>query len=88
MFQSFGQYENARKYQEKALAIGIEIGGDDGEATSYANLGALFVLLGQYDKAKVCLDGSLRIKKGTGDRNTEAIVYGNLTGLFLSISKG
>ena len=52
MFRSLGQYEKAREYQEKALAVKIGIGDRDGEATSYANLGTLFQSLGQYDKVR------------------------------------
>ena len=52
LFRSLGQYDKAREYQEKALAIRIEIGDRDGEATSYGNLGTLFQSLGQYDKAR------------------------------------
>ena len=42
LFRSLGHYDKAREYQEKALAIRIEIGGRDGEATSYGNLGTLW----------------------------------------------
>ena len=52
MFQSLGHYDKAQEYQEKALAIKIEIGDRDGEATSYGNLGILFQSLGHYDKAR------------------------------------
>ena len=34
MFQSLGQYNKAREYQEKALAITIEIGDKYGEAAT------------------------------------------------------
>ena len=34
MFQSLGQYDRAREYQEKALAIKTEVGVRDGEATA------------------------------------------------------
>ena len=52
LFRSLGQYEKAREYQEKALAIRIEIGDRYEEATSHANLGTLFQSLGQYNKAR------------------------------------
>ena len=44
--------DKAREYQEKALAVRIEIGDRDGEARSYGNLATLFQLLGQYDRAR------------------------------------
>ena len=34
VFQSLGQYDRAREYQEKALAIKTEVGVRDGEATA------------------------------------------------------
>ena len=85
MFQSLGQYDKAREYQEKALAIKIEIGDRDGEATSYGNLGTLFQSLCQYDKAREYQEKALAIRTEIGDRHGEAISYGNLTFLFLSL---
>ena len=52
MFQSQSQYNKAREYQEKALAINIEIGNRNREASNYGNPGTLFESLGQYDKAR------------------------------------
>ena len=52
LFRSLGLCDKAREYQEKALAIRIEIGDRDGEATRYGNLGTFFQSLGQYDKAR------------------------------------
>ena len=51
MFTSLGQYDKAKEYLEKALAVQIEIGDKEGEASSYENLGTVFESLGQYDKA-------------------------------------
>ena len=47
---------------EKALAIRIQIGDKDGEASLYGNLGTVFQSLGQYDKAKEYLEKALAIK--------------------------
>ena len=41
MFRCLGQYEKAKDYLEKALAITIEIGGKEGEAS----LVVVFVLI-------------------------------------------
>ena len=49
-------------YLEKALAIQIEIGNRDGEATSYGKIGTLFRSLGKYDKAWEYLEKALAIK--------------------------
>ena len=39
VFQSLGEYDKAREYLEKALAIIVEIGDKEGEAADYGNLG-------------------------------------------------
>ncbi|XP_066016089.1 tetratricopeptide repeat protein 28-like [Pocillopora verrucosa] len=85
--QSLGQYDKAREYHEKALAIKIEIGDRDGEATSYGNLGTLFQSLGQYDKAREYQEKALAIKIEIGDRDGEATSYGNLGTLFQSLGQ-
>ncbi|CAH3165114.1 unnamed protein product [Pocillopora meandrina] len=85
LFRSLGHYDKAREYQEKALAIRIEIGDMDGEATSYGNLGTLFQSLGHYDKAREYHEKALAIKIEIGDRYGEARSYGNLGTLFQSL---
>ena len=62
VFQSLGQYDKAKEYLEKALAIRIQIGDKKGEASSYGNLGTVFQSLGQYDKAKEYLEKALAIQ--------------------------
>ena len=52
MFQFLGEYQKAKEYYEKALAIAIEIGDRNGEGTRYGNLGVVFQSLGEYQKAK------------------------------------
>ena len=42
VFISLGQYDKAKEHLEKALAVQIEIGNKEGEATSYGNLGTVF----------------------------------------------
>ena len=41
MFQSVGEYDKAKEYLEKALAIRIQIGDLNGEARSYGDLGTV-----------------------------------------------
>ena len=41
----------AKEYVEKALAIKIQIGDKEGEASSYENLGSVFQSLGEYVRA-------------------------------------
>ena len=87
MFESLGQYDKVREYHEKALAISIEIGDRNGEATSYGNLGTLFQSLGQYDKAREYQEKALAIRIEIGDRDGEATSYGNLGTLFQSLGR-
>ena len=72
MFQSLGYYYKARKYEEKALAIRIEIDDRNGEATSYGHLGALFQTLAHYERAREYQEKALAIGIEIGDRNGEA----------------
>ena len=72
VFISLGQYHKAKEFLEKALAIKIQIGDKEGEASSYANLGTMFKSLGQYDKAKEYLEKGLGIRKQIGDKEGEA----------------
>ncbi|PFX16949.1 Tetratricopeptide repeat protein 28 [Stylophora pistillata] len=87
LFQSLRQYDKAREYQEKALAIKIETGDRKGEATSYWNLGTLFRSLGQCEKAREYLEKALAIQIEVGDRNGEARSYGYLGALFRTLGQ-
>ena len=72
MFHSLGEYDKAREYLEKALAIRVEIGDKEGEAADYGNLGTVFQSLGEYVKAREYLEKALAIRVEIGDRNGEA----------------
>ena len=48
MFDSLGEYQKAKEYHEKALAVAIETGDRRGEGTTNRNLGNLFHSLGEY----------------------------------------
>ena len=87
MFKSLGQYDKAKEYLEKALAVQIEIGDKEGEATSYGNLGTVFKSLGQYDKAKEYLEKALAVQIQIGDKEGEASSYGNLGTVFQSLGQ-
>ena len=65
MFQSVGEYDKAKEYLEKALAIRIQIGDKEGEAADYANLGTVFQSVGEYDKAKEYLEKASLVSKKT-----------------------
>ena len=54
LFHSLGEYEKAKEYTEKALAIRKQIGDRKGEAADYGNLGTLFYLLANTKRLKNC----------------------------------
>ena len=82
-----GKCDKAREYHEKALAITIEVGNRQGEATIYGNLGTLFQALGKYSNAREYQKKALAIRLEIGNRNGEAKSYGNLGILFQSLGK-
>ena len=77
-FKSLGDYDKAKEYLGKALAIEIQIGDKGGEATSYGSLGTVFQSLSQYGKAKEYFEKALVIEIQTGNKNGEASSYGRL----------
>ena len=73
MFTSLGEYEKAKEYLEKALAIKIQIGDKRWRSQQmYGNLGTVFRCLGEYDKAKEYLEKALAIRIQIGDKDGEA----------------
>ena len=52
LFRSLGEYQKAKEYHEKALAIATQIGDRKEEGKLYGNLGLVFRSLGEYQKAK------------------------------------
>ena len=87
MFQSLGEYDKATEYNEKALAIKIEIGDRAGEASCYRNLAAVNKALREYEKAKEHLMRALAICFESADRATEATCYANLGTVFHSLGE-
>ena len=86
MFQSFGEYDKAKEYNEKALAMRREID-RPGEAADYGKLVTLFRSLDEYDKAKEYHEKALAMRRETGDRPGEAVRYGNLGSVFQSLGE-
>ena len=87
VFRSLGDYNKAKEYLERALAIRIEIGDRAGEAADYGNLGTVFQSLGEYDKAKEYLEKALSTGIEIGDRAKEAATYGNLGTVLMSVGE-
>ena len=87
MFRRLGEYDKAKDYLERALAIRMEIGYKMGGASSYGNLGTVFQSVGEYDKTIEYLDKALTIRIQIRDKEGEAADYGNLGTLYLSIGE-
>ena len=87
MFDSLGEYQKAKEYYEKALAITKEIGDREGEAPIYGNLGVAFRSLGEYQKAKEYHEKALAIRTEMGDIKGKAADYGNLGAVFSSLGE-
>ena len=83
MYQSLGEYEKAKTYQENALVITKEIGNRRGEA----GLGTVYESLGEFEKAKTYQENALVIRKEIGDKQGEATCYGNLGAVYHSLGE-
>ena len=75
VYISVAEYDKAREYLEKSLAIKKEIGDRNGEANCYLHLGNVYRSFLEYDKKREYVEKSLAIKKEIGDRNGEASCY-------------
>ena len=87
MLRSLSEFDKAKEYLEKALAIAIEIGDREGEERHYGNLGAVFRSLADYVKAKEYLEKALAIAIEIGDIEGEERHYGNLGTVFVNLGK-
>jgi len=83
--RSLGDYDRARDYHEKSLAIKQQIGDRSGEASSLNSLGIVCQSLGDYDRARDYYEKSLAIQQQIGDRAGEAKSLGNLGTVCLSL---
>ena len=96
-YHSLGQYQQAIQYHQQSLAIDIETGDRNGEATSYIGLGSAYLSLGQYQQAIQYHQQSLAIFTEIGDlaegeirkaaRNGEATSYIGLGSAYLSLGQ-
>ena len=87
VFQSLGQYQKAKEFHEKALAIAIDIGDRQGEGISNGNIGTVLQSLGQHQKTKEYCEKALAIAIEIGDRRGEVTGYGNLGAVFNSLGQ-
>ncbi len=83
LFKHLGEYNKAKEYLERAIAITQEIGDRRIEASSYSTLGAVLHSLGEYVKAEDYLEKGLALHQTLGNRNEEASSYGALGAVFL-----
>lgn len=73
-----GDYEKAKRYNEKNLELSRNDKDKLGIATSLSSLGHLGLLQGEFEKAKMYLNESLIISKETGDKACTASSLSNL----------
>ncbi|XP_022807186.1 tetratricopeptide repeat protein 28-like [Stylophora pistillata] len=84
---SLGEYQKAKEYLKKALAISIKIGEKSGEAWICRSLQKLLRQLGNYQKAKEYSERALAIHIEIGDKGGEGNDYLNLGSLLLPFGK-
>ena len=87
MFGSINEYQKAKEYLEKALAISIEIGDKREEGNINGNLGAVYQSLGEYKKAKEYHKKALAIAIEIGNRIGEGSIYSKLGGVYFELRK-
>ena len=78
MLFSLSEYQKAKEYHEKALAIFMEIKDKRGEADACTNLGAALHSLGEYQKAKEYYEKALAFHMEIRDQKREAGARTNL----------
>ncbi|XP_066016582.1 tetratricopeptide repeat protein 28-like [Pocillopora verrucosa] len=78
VFQSLGEYQKAKEYYEKAIAIAKGMGVKGNECLGYLALGNVYCPLSKYRQAREEFDKALSIGTAIGIRGVEA---GALTGL-------
>ena len=84
IFNSLGEYQMAKEYYEKALAIRTETG--EGKEQEYLNLGIVYGQLRKYRRAKEYLEKVVRISIASGDRTLEAHATGSLAAVFAAVN--
>lgn len=82
VYTELGNYDKALEYHNKALAIGIDISGEDSSENviHYNNIGSTYIYLKEYITALKYLNKALEIeiKTSGGDRPIVASKYGNI----------
>ena len=87
VFHSLGQYDKAKEYLQKALAIRTAIGDRKREAGDYGSLGIICRIFGDYEASEVYLEKALSISRDIGDRRFEFEVLGECAILYLFQNK-
>ena len=84
IFNSLGEYQMAKEYYEKALAIRTETG--EGKEQEYLNLGIVYGQLRKYRRAKKYLEKVVRISIASGNRTLEAHATGSSAAVFAAVN--
>ena len=87
MYFHESKFAQAKNLFEKALLISKEIGDRRGEATSYGNLGVVYLIIGEYEKAREYLEKSIAIQVEIGNRSGAASCYTNLGDMYQSVGE-
>ena len=87
MYFHESKFAQAKNLFEKALLISKEIGDRRGEATSYGNLGVVYLSIGEYEKAREYLEKSIAILVEIGNRSGAASCYTNLGGMYQTVGE-
>ncbi|MCF2151308.1 tetratricopeptide repeat protein [Desmonostoc muscorum LEGE 12446] len=82
-----GQFREALKTFEQALAIFQQIGDTAGEGTILNNIGVLYRNLGQYAKALEFYQQALAIRKQTSNTEGEGNTLNNIGGVYFSLGQ-
>ena len=87
VFHSLGEYQSAKEYYEKALAIYMEMGNKKGEANARRKLGAVLYSLSEDQKAKEYFEKALSIYMEMGNKKGEALARTNLGAVLHSLGE-
>ena len=77
VFHLLCEYENAKEYMEKALAMWSEIGDRKGEAAGDGKLETFFLSRNENGKAEEYTEKALAITKEISDRKGQTDDYGS-----------
>ena len=85
--QSRGDFENAMKKLQEALAIFKKTGTEAGQAIALNNIGGVYEGMGQYEDALKSYEQSLQISKKAGQVQGEGANLNNIASVYKNLGK-